>query len=152
MSNSSKSFQETLRATLGKIQHLSMRNFWHFAKEEGFSIAQIITLRKVYHRHQGRGCSVSDISEWLGVTNAAVSQSLDKLVEKELVKRQENPQDRRSKQISLTSQGKEVLKKSMQAERSWIDDLAANLTPEEKDQIESAFRLLTENITDMEKR
>ncbi|MBS1248904.1 MAG: Transcriptional repressor MprA [Chloroflexi bacterium] len=152
MSNPSKSFQEIVRSTLGKIHHLSMRNFWRFAKEQKFSIAQMITLKKVHHRRNTQGCSVSDISEWLGVTNAAVSQSLDKLVDQGLVERQENPQDRRSKQILLTSQGEEILKKSMRAQRSWIDDLATHLTPEEQAKIEDSFRLLTAKIADMEER
>ncbi|MEA2007959.1 MAG: MarR family winged helix-turn-helix transcriptional regulator [Chloroflexota bacterium] len=150
MSASSQSFQKTLHTVLGQIMHLYMHNFWHFAKEQGLSIAQMITLRQVYHQDTASGCSISDISEWLGVTNAAVSQSLDKLVNQGLVKRQENPQDRRSKQILLTSQGEDMLKKSMQAQQSWLEDLTNHLTPEEQTQIETAFRLLIEKITDME--
>ena len=113
-------------------------------------MAQIIALRQLYHQNEEAGCSVSHISERLGVTNAAVSQSLDKLVNQGLVKRKENPQDRRSKQISLTPAGEEMLKKSMRAQESWIDELGTKLSAEEQAQIESAFRLLSEKINDME--
>ena len=150
MSASSLSFQKTLRTALGQIIHLFMHNFLHFAKEQGLSMAQMITLRQVYHRDTAKDCSVSDISEWLGVTNAAVSQSLDKLVLQELIERQENPQDRRSKQILLTPKGKEVLTKSMQTGQSWLEDLSDHLTSEEQTQIETAFHLLIERLTDME--
>ncbi|OQY36140.1 MAG: hypothetical protein DRI56_08500 [Chloroflexota bacterium] len=152
MSASSQSFQKTLRVVLGRIIHSSMRNFWHFAKEQGLSIAQMITLRQVYHWDSAKNCNVSDISEWLGVTNAAVSQSLDKLVRQELIERQENPQDRRSKQIILTPKGKEMLEKSIQNRQSWLKDLADHLTPEEQTQIETAFRLLLERMPNMEKK
>ncbi len=151
MSDSSKSFQEAVRLTMCQVRHLSMHHLWRFAKEQGFSMAQMITLRHIYHQDPAKGCSISDISGWLGVTNAAVSQSLDKLVDQGLVERQENPHDRRSKQILLTPKGEEMLKKSMQAKQTWLEDLAAHLMPEEQTQIESAFRLLTEKITDMEK-
>ena len=152
MSTASKSFQETLRTALGRVVHLSMHHFWRFAKEQGFSMTQMITLQQVRHQDIVGGCSVSNISEWLGVTNAAISQSLDKLVHQGLVERHENPQDRRSKQILLTPQGEQMLKNSMQAQQSWLEDLAAHLTPEEQMQIEVTFRLLIEKTNDMEQR
>ena len=113
-------------------------------------MAQMIALRQLYHQGEEGGCSVSHIGERLGVTNAAVSQSLDKLVHQGLVERKENPQDRRSKQISLTLAGEEVLKKSMRAQQSWTEKLSTMLTAEEQAQIESAFCLLSEKINDME--
>ena len=150
MAKAPKTFQETLRKALEQVVHLSMHHFWRFAKENGLSMAQIITLRKVYHRQNDQGYCVSDISDLLGVTNAAVSQSLDKLVDQNLVKRQENPQDRRSKQILLTPQGEDLLRESMRAQQSWIEELPSYLTREEQTQIEAAFRLLTEKITAMD--
>ncbi len=151
MSDSSKTFQKTINKTIGLVKHLSMHHFWRFAKEQGFSMAQMITLRHVFNQGATKGCSISAISDRLEITNAAVSQSLDKLVDQGLVERQENPKDRRSKQILLTPKGEEILKESMQAKQAWLDNLAAQLTPEEQTQIEAAFRLLTEKITEMEK-
>ncbi|MCF6278317.1 MAG: MarR family transcriptional regulator, partial [Anaerolineales bacterium] len=142
--------QKTLRTALGRIIHLSMRRFWRFAREQGFSMTQMIALRQVHHQDAMGGCSVSDISDRLGVTNAAVSQSLDKLVHLGLVERHENPQDRRSKQILLTPQGEEILKDSMRTQHAWLEELSTRLTPDEQVQIEAAFRLLLEKINDME--
>ncbi len=150
MSSDSTSFSESSRRAFGQIIHLSMRNFWHFTREQGLSMAQIIALRQLYHQGEAGGCSVSHIGERLGVTNAAVSQSLDKLVHQGLVERKENPHDRRSKQISLTLEGEKMLKKSMRAQRSWIDELSTKLSVEEQAQIESAFRLLSQKINEME--
>lgn len=149
MAGGSKSFQETLRKTLGQVVHLSMHHFWRYAKEQGLSMAQMITLRKVYYNRGSQGCSVSDISDLLGVTNAAVSQSLDKLVVQGLVERQENPADRRSKQILLTPRGEDLLRESMRAQQSWIEELSSHLSPEEQTQIEAAFHVLTEKINAM---
>jgi len=150
MAGEAESFQDTVRKTLGQVLHISMHHFWRFAKEQGLSMTQMITLRIVSHRHNDQCCSVSDISGLLGVTNAAVSQSLDKLVEQNLVKRQENPEDRRSKQILITSQGEELLRESMRAQQAWIEDLPAHLSPEEQGRIEAAFRVLSDKITGMD--
>ena len=152
MSDTSNSLQEILTKTLGKIRHLSMHHFWRFIKEQGLSMTQIITLRHLHHHDANKECNISDISARLGLTNAAVSQSLDKLVKKGLVERKENPQDRRSKQILLTKKGKGMLTKSMQAQQSWLEDLIVLLTMEEKAKIQDAFLLLAEKITEMEKR
>lgn len=48
------------------------------------------------------GISVKDLSELLGVTSGAVTQFIDVLVEKKLVKRQEDKNDRRIIRIMLT--------------------------------------------------
>ena len=54
---------------------------------------------RLYHKGS---CDVTAISRYSGVTNAATSQLVDRLVEKQLVERTENAQDRRMKQLSLT--------------------------------------------------
>lgn len=47
--------------------------------------------------------SVKEIAKFLHVTSGAVTQFVDYLVEKKIVKREENPDDRRSINIKLTS-------------------------------------------------
>lgn len=46
--------------------------------------------------------SVKEIAKFLHVTSGAVTQFVDYLVEKKIVKREENPDDRRSVNIKLT--------------------------------------------------
>ncbi|MGA2157681.1 MAG: MarR family transcriptional regulator [Dehalococcoidia bacterium] len=52
------------------------------------------------------GVSVKDLAEKLNVTSGAVSQFMDALVEKKLVKREEDSNDRRLLSMKLTKQAK----------------------------------------------
>ena len=56
---------------------------------------------------------------------------LDKLVQQGLVSRIENPEDRRSKRLSLTEKGEEILQRSIEARQLWIEELAGSLSAEE---------------------
>lgn len=77
-------------------------------KTLGLSHAQMGMLFMLrYHRQP----SSKQIAEFLGVSKSAVSQLLDPLVDKGLVKRQNDPKDRRIIRLSLTPKGLQTLKK-----------------------------------------
>jgi DNA-binding MarR family transcriptional regulator len=92
------------------------------------------------------GCNVSMIGEQMGVTSAAISQTLDRLVQQGLVSRTEDPQDRRNKRIQLTPRGEQVLSEGLEARQAWIADLDARLTEDEKALIGRALALLAEKL------
>ncbi|MCA1899705.1 MAG: MarR family transcriptional regulator [Chloroflexi bacterium] len=137
----------TLREWLRVTMQFSMRHFMQFAKQNNYSIPQLNALFRI--RHKG-ACGVSDLGEEMGVTNAAASQLLDKLVQQGLVTRTEDPQDRRNKLITLTEAGLRVSEQSMQARQGWLDQLAASLTPAEQAQIQAALQLLIERAKALE--
>ncbi len=149
MDSSRLSLKEALNATLLRLIHLSMSGFWRYAKEHGISMTQMIAMRQMYHHGDSEGCSISTISEKLGVTHAAVSQSLDKLVQMGLVSRTENPQDRRSKQVSLTPRGEAFLAESARSRQVWMDSLVETFSPEEAERVADALRLLIEKWDDL---
>jgi len=122
-----------------------MRGFWQYAKTQGLSMTQLFLLRQIHVNTRG-GCNISLISEQMGVTNAAVSQTLDLLVQQGLVLRIEDPQDRRNKRVLLTDKGEQVLRQSMEAPQTWITDLAARLTDDEKELVTKTFQLLAEKL------
>jgi len=125
----------------------STRNLLLYAKESGLSMSQIGALLHVHHA----GISgVSDLGCDLGITTAAASQMLDRLVQHGLVLRSEDPHDRRAKQIALTAKGHQVLLGSIRARQSWLDDLAAVLTPEEQEQVVAALRTLIERANQLQ--
>lgn len=150
MTTPNEDLQVILRRTMGRLMSLSMRGFWHYAKTQGLSIPQMIALRQVYYHGKKGGCNVSDIGENLGVTNAAASQSIDKLVKMKLVSRLENPKDRRNKQLLLTESGEQILSESMRSSQIWLKDLQENLTPEEAARITQALTLLADKLQEIE--
>lgn len=53
--------------------------------------------------------SISDVALLLGVTKAAASKTVDKLVRRRLLRRTERTEDRRETQLSLTESGRRLL-------------------------------------------
>lgn len=134
------SFQEQFRQLTWHIMHQLMSGLWRYAKERGLSMTQVFILRQIHGEQNG--CNVSMISEEMGVSNAATSQTLEHLVQQGLVSRIEDPQDRRNKRITLTAQGEQFLQGGLEARQAWLADLEARLTGEEKTLIAQAFDIL----------
>jgi len=129
------------------FMHRSMRRFIHYAKESGLSMSMIGTL---FHLSK-KGCAgVTDLGDHLGVTSAASSQMLERLVQQELILRTEDPTDRRVKQIVLTEKGHQVLDEGIRARQGWLDDLVEILSQEEKDLIKGALDIMINKANQLE--
>lgn len=129
------------------FMHRSMRRFIHYAKESGLSMSMIGTL---FHLRK-KGCAgVTDLGDHLGVTSAASSQMLERLVQQGLILRTEDPNDRRVKQIVLTEKGHQVLDEGIRARQGWMDDLVEILSQEEKDLIKGALDLMINKANQLE--
>jgi len=144
MSESDSKFLSEFQVLIGIIMHRSMSNLMQFARSQGISMTQMGALR---HIHYKGTCNISDISEEMGISIPAASQLLDHLVKLELISRQENPQDRRNKQLVITDKGRLFLNETMPTRQPWLVELAVSLTPEEQAQIVAAFSLLTSRIS-----
>jgi DNA-binding MarR family transcriptional regulator len=88
--------------------------------------------------------SVSEIGELLGVTNAAASQAVDRLVGLGLIERTEDPEDRRTKRLELTQIGHTTIEKGIDARSKWTEGVTNALNQEQQKMIISALILLTE--------
>ena len=129
------------------FMHRSMRNYIQYVRESGFSMSQLGAL---FHLHHKGSSDVSGMGDHLGVTSAAVSQMLDRLVDQGLIRRTEDPNDRRVKQIALTEKGRQVLDAGIRARVSWLDDLGKDLSDQEKAQITAAVSLLIEKAAQLD--
>jgi DNA-binding MarR family transcriptional regulator len=137
----------TLHEWIGIFMRRSMRNFLLYSKEKKLSMSQIGAL---FRLHRVGPCGVSEISDDLGVTDAAASQMLERLVQQGLITRSEDPNDRRVKQIVLTDQGRQVLQESIHARQGWLEELARAFSPEEQGQVLAALRIMIAKATQLE--
>jgi DNA-binding MarR family transcriptional regulator len=144
--SSSDPFVTTLHSWIEIFMRRSMHNFIRYSKESGLSMSQIGALFRI-HRVT---CGVSDLGDNLGITKAAASQMLDRLVQQELILRTEDPNDRRSKKIILSEKGCQTLQDSMDARQEWLNELAVILSPSEKEQIISALNILIQRTKQIE--
>jgi DNA-binding MarR family transcriptional regulator len=103
------------------------------------SVPQIGAL---FHIRSKGSCGVTDVGDDLGVTSAAASQMLERLVQNGLVERREDPDDRRAKRIVLTEEGHRLVRASMQARQRWFAALADRLSLSERELAAEALRTL----------
>jgi len=144
----SQRFARCLREWAEVFGHRSMRDFVRFAKQAGISMPQMHTLMRLYHEG---ACGVSDVGAQLGVTNAAASQMIERLVQQGLVERTEDVHDRRVKHLSLTARGRALVQKGIEARRRWMDDLPKMLSAERQAAIVAALDYLTQAARRLEK-
>ena len=137
----SKQLSDVVREWAEVFMHRSMRDFKRFMNATGLSFSQINILMRLVH---GGSTGVSEIGEKMGVTNAGASQAIDRLVEKGLIERTEDPDDRRAKLLTLTSEGSALIAKGVEARGKWVECLMDTLTLPQQESIISALTLLTE--------
>jgi DNA-binding MarR family transcriptional regulator len=77
------------------------------------------------------GMRVSEVARGLGVTLPTVTAVMDKLVERGLVRRDEDPVDRRQHVCRLTSDGRALLHRLMAGRRSFTNALLEHLDDDE---------------------
>ena len=133
-------FTQVIREWSEVFMHRSMRDFKKFMEQSGLSFSQINILMRLLH---GDKAGVSEIGDQLGVTNAAASQAVDRLVVLGLIERTEDPDDRRAKMLALTPKGRTVIERGIEIRSQWIEGLTNALTPDQQGMIISALTLLT---------
>ena len=143
----SKQFSVVLRDWAEVFMNRSMRETIQFWKESELSMGQISALMRLHYRG---ACGISDIGSHVGVTSAAASQMVDKLVQQGFLARTEHPHDRRAKQLTLTAKGRALIEKGIEARRRWLEELGATLTAEQQKAVVVALPYLTEAVRDLE--
>jgi DNA-binding MarR family transcriptional regulator len=148
MTNPSQ-FSQSLRGWMNTFTHRSMRDWSRYIKSQGFTIPQFFLLMHLRHHEH---CGISDLSEHMEITNAAASQLVDKLVQAGLLKRVEDPDDRRAKQISLSPTGVELVEKGIAERSRWVDEIDQALSEEEKIKVAEALEILSGTMKRIESR
>jgi len=121
----------------------SMENNRRFMHAQGYSFAQMNSLFFIHHHEQG---NINKLACHLGISKAGASQMIERLVESGLVNRDEDPQDRRTKRLSLTEEGQALIDNARIARHSWIDEFCACISEDEKAPMAVALNSLVEHL------
>jgi DNA-binding MarR family transcriptional regulator len=132
-------FVATLHEWVEVFMRRSMRQFIRYTHDCGLSMSQVGAL---FHVRREGGSGVTDLGNHLGVTSAAASQILERLVQQGLILRTEDPLDRRQKQLLLTEKGARILQESIHARQGWVDELSNTLSSSEKELVIEALNIL----------
>ena len=111
--------------------------------EQELSFTQMKALFVLSERE---GMSVKDISAHLSMSVAAMSRSLEGLVQRGYVARHECDTDRRTRRISLLPQGRDVLDKLLAARTAALAAFAEELSDAERTALHAALLPIAERI------
>jgi DNA-binding MarR family transcriptional regulator len=107
----------------------------------GVSLPQ---LRILYRIRARPGLDVRGLAEGLGISPSAASQQVDKLVARGLVRRTENPEDRRHVRLEVTDLGQQAIGEISRTTRSHLQGVLSVLSDTELDEL---HRLLSRVVT-----
>ncbi len=113
----------------------SMRNIKKMTMEkEEFLHSGELTLMKFiayYESEFDKSPTPSVVSDRVGVSQATISAVADRLIKKELLSKEINSKDKRSKVMSLTDKGKNALKINHEHFMEMLSDLSCSLGDED---------------------
>lgn len=124
---------KTKHETWLRVALLYSRGFRRFAEKLaplGLSVAQYDLLACLVAAEPEK-LKQSDLASRLLVTKGNVSGMLSRMTEQKMVQRADDPNDRRSKRIMITEQGRELYEKGRQAQKALVEGLFGDL-PREK--------------------
>ncbi len=112
----------------------------HHDTVEGLDItvSQFHLLRRI---HGGEG-SVSALAAAGHISRPAISRMVDVLVNKNLVSRTQNPEDRRQIRLALTGEGEALLKTMFDSTHQWMSDKLFRLDAGELETIVQGMQAL----------
>jgi DNA-binding MarR family transcriptional regulator len=83
----------------------SVRPMYRRLMEHDLSLAELVVLRQM----QRGSLTVAAVAECLNLSPSAASRAIDRLVRDGLIRREENPDDRRQKLITMTEAGQRLV-------------------------------------------
>jgi DNA-binding MarR family transcriptional regulator len=111
--------------------------------ESGLTFVQMKVLVEL-QAAEAELCTVTALSEQLGISAASASRAADGMVRKKLVTRLEDPDDRRVKRLALTAKGQRLADRIISARLAGLEEFTGSLEEDERQKLESALDTLME--------
>lgn len=91
-------------------------------------------------------CTAVDIASLLGRDKAQVTRLLNTLIEKGLITREPNPDDKRSHYLRTTEEGDTIVEEIRKIDEETLQQMTRNLKPEELAEFRRISRVMAENL------
>jgi DNA-binding MarR family transcriptional regulator len=119
------------------LMHRTGRDFYAVIGELDLSISQIRMLHILTFAHPE--ASVKQLADEIGLSMPAASRSVDALVQRGLVTRAENAEDRRLKTVRATDEARELVGRLNEMRGAGLADFVATLSPRERQKLAAAL-------------
>ena len=120
------------------LEH-SNRDFFRAVEELDLSFSQTKIVMSFGGGPDDEPRSIKAIADRFGLSLPAASRAVDALLKRGLVTRKEDPDDRRSKLIDLTDEGRAITRRLFELRVAGIQDFVATLTPDERSRLAAAL-------------
>lgn len=107
------------------------------------TLTQCNTIVETGRRQQ---ISVNELAELLNLDKSTVSRTVDQLVNKELIIRESDPDDRRYVALRLTAQGEELFQDIEQRMEKYFTEILDSISEEKQEQVIESLQLLAEAL------
>lgn len=134
-----KELSESILAVRRAMARDFLRGAVQALGETDLTILQFGTLILLDDGHER---TVGELSEQIGRSMSATSRMIDALVKRDLVRRQEDPNDRRARRVTIGASGRKFLATMMRRRAEAELKLMEALTPEEQRTVVRAMELL----------
>lgn len=118
------------------------------ATDEQLVLSQVKLLLLI--ARPGQRFKVTDVADFLGVTNAAASRSIDRLVQRGLIDRSVSPDDRRAVELSLTKDSRALLARFKEIRDRELLRVLGNYPAEKLDAVAELLDSLTIRLAELE--
>jgi len=119
-----------------------IQDFMQFMRRTGLSTPQITVLVYIYHS-QNYECKLSEIGDLAGSSKPAVSQLVERLVQRGLVERREDPQDRRNTKLRLTDKSLKLIQNVITSNH-FLMELMTSMPAKQRETVHAALGYLAQ--------
>ena len=130
------SLAETIPLVMGFIHRELRRHL-----DLNISVPQ---LRSLSFLQKYPGTSASELADYLGVTRATASALIERLVQRQLITRIDDPQSRRRLRLTLTDSGSQQLEQGRAISRKLLAEALQGLAPVQLANLQEGLRQLQE--------
>jgi len=131
------------------VEQVIEEKLWRKAAGKQLSVSQLKLLKLI---GLSGTTTVSDVALFLGISNAAASVAVDKLVRLAVIGRSEGPEDRRAIHLSLTDLGRRMMDDYDVAFRAKLAEVFGQFSPEELRRVVDLLDALSALIVDHQAR
>lgn len=126
-------FQRTVRLFSQAVLYLVLKPALDELAKQDLTQVQLSCIRFTHHHPEA---SVGTIADGLGVSAAAAAKLIDRLVKKDLLTREVDPQDRRVLKIKVTPEGQKLLKSICSLETEFFTTILKRMPPDSLEALE----------------
>jgi DNA-binding MarR family transcriptional regulator len=130
---------------LKRVLATNNREFFAALQEAGISFSQLKCLGVL--SEAGAPMSLGALSDELSLSPAAISRAVDGLVQRGELRREEDPEDRRSKIVSLATRGRATYDRIMAVRLAGVRNFIEDLEPREREALGSALTPIIERLS-----